>query len=764
MVKIPCDREETVKSTYIRRISESVESLIVTPTPKSVKKEKSTSLKPTSDANHSTSTIKGRSLKGRKSQSKKKNLTENDTGSIEISSQLFDTKSAPNLLKTKSTSLPELDSKLPSFTESMHSTSRSTSVNRQSESTSHSSSLSQNVIHERSHNLKMISSRSIQSLFTKSFSAISAQSEISEASLPLEGLESSEQIPLSVARKKQISSPPGKPRKKRRKIRELEKNMVKIENIQLYRYEIDGVRVLPLSAITQKVIGCVIGDDISAENPWKYIRKELIMDNIDLHEESSEFLTFHKEIQAYPSRLLLIGWIPGGSDKFDLFYIVYTLEAREIIEKMIQEDKLATKKRLHRAINKHLGYWNSYGSEAEVDESLIRNFRPLHEIIIETKIQPVHKEPSWDLRNVEDVKDGYVELLPDARYPLEVITKRRVDAFVQASPRTIEMLIQTHFSPVTNASVQTDHLDMMNNKKLNNEVTSKAKTFGGVEKKKLSKPVFNTPHMISSVERIFQILQDNAVVDMYKDDYANLNPKQSPQLGFDEYYFHNRIRLKDVFKMFSGKSIKKEKYLSAVSWDPFISGIFVTAYSNVAINVLTCENTSGELHESGSTVLLWSYNDSIEPRLCLETPRQVTALEFCPYQKDILVGGLINGQIVIWDLKGKLAKVEKKKFLTVQQREHSTKLKDMLHWFKNIYNKKNVVPIIVTEPIYSQKDMITDIQWLQPGTTFDFYDNIVQDSNPNVVKNQFLTSSLDGTISVWDIDITESVLTKAKKI
>lgn len=51
----------------------------------------------------------------------------------------------------------------------------------------------------------------------------------------------------------------------------------------------------------------MVGEDVTSESPWKYVKKELVQDNLELHEESSEFLPLRGLILAYPRPELLIG-------------------------------------------------------------------------------------------------------------------------------------------------------------------------------------------------------------------------------------------------------------------------------------------------------------------------------------------------------------------------------------------------------------------------------------------------------------------------
>jgi len=58
-------------------------------------------------------------------------------------------------------------------------------------------------------------------------------------------------------------------------------------------------------------------------------------------------------------------------------------------------------------------------------------------------------------------------------------------------------------------------------------------------------------------------------------------------------------------------------------------------------------------------------------QLILESPREVYSLAFAPHKEELLVGGLSNGQIVIWDIQGKIERVETEIKLTPAQIRHN---------------------------------------------------------------------------------------------
>lgn len=152
-----------------------------------------------------------------------------------------------------------------------------------------------------------------------------------------------------------------------------------------------GIARIDLSSLTQKIVGCVIGENVTTEYPWVYVRKDIIEDNIDLHSESSDFLPVKDEIQEYPDEQILIGYAPSLTQEGQ-FYIVLTEESKDAIIRAIQTQKDDHENRVRYAIYKPLGQWDDLGSGAEIDECIVKNTRPLFEIEVCIKLKKSFNE------------------------------------------------------------------------------------------------------------------------------------------------------------------------------------------------------------------------------------------------------------------------------------------------------------------------------------------------------------------------------------
>lgn len=96
----------------------------------------------------------------------------------------------------------------------------------------------------------------------------------------------------------------------------------------------------------------------------------------------------------------------------------------------------------------------------------------------------------------------------------------------------------------------------------------------------------------------------------------------------------------------------KNKRVSCIKFHP--TRPFLVAMS--MINNMDFETRSlvqGKSFDSQLLVLDFQDSDIIALAYLLETPIEVTTIEWHPDNPDVLVGGCLNGQIIIWDLSSK---------------------------------------------------------------------------------------------------------------
>ena len=133
-----------------------------------------------------------------------------------------------------------------------------------------------------------------------------------------------------------------------------------------------------------------------------------------------------------------------------------------------------------------------------------------------------------------------------------------------------------------------------------------------------------------------------------------------------------------------------------------------------------------------------------------ETQKEVTAISFCPYDENLIIGGTINGQLIFWDAKDRLNKVETEEYLTPSQIKYRTAMRSFLDWTKQQNQDKIVRPVAMSSLQLSHKAAVTSIQWMNRKFYVAASGNI-RESRTETFR-YIVTSSLDGTIAFWDID------------
>lgn len=137
--------------------------------------------------------------------------------------------------------------------------------------------------------------------------------------------------------------------------------------------------------------------------------------------------------------------------------------------------------------------------------------------------------------------------------------------------------------------------------------------------------------------RIEEGLVQNQTLQLFKDDFEQLSKDDAP---------HGK-KSEGQLKEFQSFSYMKGKKISSIDWQPKARGI-------IAFACIDPRNFVDRLSNLGKTlmsyVVIWNFNDPIYPQMILEAPADVTCVKFHPSVSNIIVGGLLNGQVIMWDL------------------------------------------------------------------------------------------------------------------
>ncbi|KAF5275933.1 hypothetical protein FQA39_LY00729 [Lamprigera yunnana] len=512
----------------------------------------------------------------------------------------------------------------------------------------------------------------------------------------------------------------------RKKFKRVKRRFTEKPKYSIASLGLPGVERLTLSVQTQKAVKCLVGVDVTTDIPWTRISKNDAIEHLKY--EDSELHSIENEIVHFPNSELWVVYIPSIGEIADEFFICLSEEAAEQFYEIIAEITLQKEKRLSGLLVKKGKPWTTFGSHNEVCQLQNSNNRPLLEVEMETPYPIQTTSSKFTLSFAENLKNGYVEIL-SLRKKFLNINRCQIDSCVQVKVEGISVLTQTNY--MTPKQIGTEY-----NYTYTLPIMSKT----------LVKSLNAFARDIMSV--VGDKIYENSYFNFYMRDYQKLRKIDSPIIK-------TIMKLKE-FASFSNHLLNRDKNITALCWHPMWSGVVAISYTTQAPNISnTSKFTSDEVLDAilnVSPVLLWSIDDYLEPKLFLETPRDITALSFCPYDENILIGGCVNGQVVIWDLKNKLEKVEEEKVLTSEQQFYKAYMSSLVQWMKNVFNPKIVRVTATSDLKYSHSDAVTNISWVSPYNEFTVNGVLVHiPQEKNRKSLQFTTISMDGTIQIWNL-------------
>ncbi|CAH2991500.1 unnamed protein product [Chilo suppressalis] len=552
------------------------------------------------------------------------------------------------------------------------------------------------------------------------------------------------------------------------------------------KYEVDGVYKVLLGEETQLQIEMVIGMHVNAQYPWKSVSKAKIMESIEVGGELSEFYPIKEHIEAYTEEMMLLGYIVDESKDTDEFYICCTIEARDHCKQQSERFIRRQEKKLEKAVQKKPRPWKSLGSDKEIIELKPFNTRPLMEMEIRAKFPTEYQPKKFQVRDSNSVRDGYIELTP-FRQKFNNVYRRRVDCASQIAPPMINTEAQTVLRYPQNKWTQSiaDAMGKMDDLEGGGDGAAQMGADERVEEssdeeeaekekvdevglqayraalRRMRRPSYIkmiNGFMSSKSEEVRSIIELNTVMDMYCNDYPNLIAEKFVDIydtmAFDEYVCFTDVRA-------------KEKYVACAAFHPMWSGIVAICYSDGSPTVMRTLGTRPDPIQRAvyglNPVMIWSHIDSLLPKLYLESPREVKTLSFCPFNENILVGGCINGQIVIWDLTNKLENVEKVEVLSETRERYRIAMNAHMDWMKIVQDKAVVQATVLSNLMTSHYGPVTAIKWFPPNF-------IVSPTGTVTVMPKdkqslmFFSGSEDGNILIWNLSVDSVTLFEGKKV
>lgn len=194
---------------------------------------------------------------------------------------------------------------------------------------------------------------------------------------------------------------------------------------------------------------------MTEEHPWKQIAKEILLDVLtDERPEIDEFR--EKLLLLEEDAQVLVGYVADFSSDTDDIFIFFendddAREASDIIKRL----EACNRQYLRKSLYKYSRPWKSLGSEKEVKFQIEKKPDETIEVEIQRLDTGRRTHEPFQYRFVNDVRDGYVELVPK-KDEFNVLYRRRIHLPVQSAPQMVSLEQQT--DPTFPANAWTQYL------------------------------------------------------------------------------------------------------------------------------------------------------------------------------------------------------------------------------------------------------------------------------------------------------------------
>ncbi|XP_049443884.1 dynein axonemal intermediate chain 3 [Epinephelus fuscoguttatus] len=479
----------------------------------------------------------------------------------------------------------------------------------------------------------------------------------------------------------------------------------------------DDIFPLVLTSVTQELFGCRADEDVTGESPYKLLKKVDIIQDIKTRAAVSDFSPVKQIVLDYPEDELLL--VFDRDFTYDqCFYLVLTPEAKD---RILSPPELETPEVFENESIKtpEPKQWISLESEREIDEESFKESREKLWYKFSRVRRKFGAPVCFSDRNTADAKDGYLECASyqDSRFSIKQMQR---DCGMQAVPRLQSSSAQTQWKFQRNICTQYMPRELSDEEKENTLQSESLKNFCNLV----------TP-------RVLRALQQEEIMNVFFDDWEALGTAAEDG-DWSGKVSENFM----LYQAFTDQKYTKDKKISSVNWHPAIYGLIAVALTKKEEKLL---NESSTPAVQNSLILFYSFSDPSNPQLLLECPGDIFAFEFCPSDPNIIVGGCVNGQVVLWDISAHVSHL--------QGTQSAKKVSVNTDMFELDGNKENKTPVVrycaVSAVQSSNKAPITDVQWLPP--TFEVTRTGVPVENKHNISVQIVTCSRDCDIMFWDV-------------
>lgn len=225
-----------------------------------------------------------------------------------------------------------------------------------------------------------------------------------------------------------------------------------------------------------------------------------------------------------------------------------------------------------------------------------------------------------------------------------------------------------------------------------------------------------------------EALQTNETVDIFREEFAHLG---DPDPGAISQTSSN-IR---EFRNFHDVTFTKGKRIEWVEWVPNSTDMIAASYIE---NLPFSERLDTAGKATISTILIWSFQESLQPHAALHSPWEVSVFKFWPTDGRYLLGGLSSGQLAIWKLS------DADLGHAVREKPQSSGVEE-----EKVSATPKITHKIASMIDESHKKAVMAIEWLPCTLEMERRGRTIEAPAKDYVK-YFATIAGDGQMMIWD--------------
>jgi dynein intermediate chain 3, axonemal len=252
--------------------------------------------------------------------------------------------------------------------------------------------------------------------------------------------------------------------------------------------------------------------------------------------------------------------------------------------------------------------------------------------------------------------------------------------------------------------------------------------------------------MCAALERaalkVEKALQQNETLDIFHETFQISGDEEM----LDGAQAENELR---ELKNFADPTYSKLKVLPAVDWMPKAQGM-------VAVSAVRNMSFDQRLLIAGQTsvayLLLWDFRQLVRPQVLMQCPHEILAFRFNATNPNLVAGGCVSGQVVLWDITESLQSNAKKGRRGNNSGQEQTQQQPPgIAVDDNGSSDPVCLPKYISNVDHSHKRAVADLFWLPPHTQINHRGQLVADEFLDGQSYQFVTVAGDGQLLVWDI-------------